>query len=154
MRASPAKPLLIARTDAVAVEGFEAALDRADAYAEAGADLIFVEAPRDRDQLAAIAQRFAGRKPVMANMVEGGKHADPVRGRAAGARLPARHLPRRHGARAGLRRCRSTSPASRRTAPPTPFKDRMLDFKGINRLIATDEFLARGKTYDPAEAAE
>ena len=33
-----------------------------------------------------------------------------------------------------------------------PFKDRMLDFKGINRLIATDEFLARGKTYDPAEA--
>ena len=65
--------MLIARTDAVAVEGFEAALDRADRYAEAGADLIFVEAPRSREQLATVAKRFAGRKPVMANMVEGGQ---------------------------------------------------------------------------------
>lgn len=43
--------VLIARTDAVAVEGLGAALDRAEAYREAGADMVFVEAPRSRDEL-------------------------------------------------------------------------------------------------------
>ncbi|HEX8662439.1 MAG TPA: isocitrate lyase/PEP mutase family protein, partial [Beijerinckiaceae bacterium] len=46
--------LIVARTDAVAVEGFEAALARARLYAEAGADVLFVEAPRSKDQLAAV----------------------------------------------------------------------------------------------------
>jgi 2-methylisocitrate lyase-like PEP mutase family enzyme len=65
--------LIIARTDAIAVEGFAAALDRAEAYAQAGVDLLFIEAPRNDEELAGIARRFAGRVPVMANMVEGGK---------------------------------------------------------------------------------
>ncbi|MGB1034916.1 MAG: isocitrate lyase/PEP mutase family protein, partial [Primorskyibacter sp.] len=47
--------LIIARTDAIAVEGFSAALDRAEAYVEAGADVLFVEAPQTRAQLEAIA---------------------------------------------------------------------------------------------------
>jgi len=63
-------PLLIARTDARAVEGFDAACERANAYREAGADVVFVEAPRTREELAEIPRRIPG--PHVANMVEGG----------------------------------------------------------------------------------
>src|SRR6202021_513194 len=49
--------LIIARTDAVAVEGFERALARAEVYREAGADVLFVEAPRWRDELSRTTQR-------------------------------------------------------------------------------------------------
>ena len=62
--------LIIARTDALAVEGIDAALDRADAFIEAGADLCFVEAPRDAEQMRRIAQL---RVPQVANIVHGGK---------------------------------------------------------------------------------
>lgn len=64
--------LVIARTDALAIEGLEAALDRADAYLEAGADLIFVEGPRTMAELDAVSARFAGRAPLVHNLVEGG----------------------------------------------------------------------------------
>lgn len=63
---------IIARTDARAVEGFEAALARARAYRNAGADIIFVEAPRGIDELRAVVAAFPG-VPLMANMVEDGK---------------------------------------------------------------------------------
>lgn len=63
--------MVIARTDAVAVIGFDAVLDRARAYAEAGADMVFVEAPASREQLAAVPH--AVQVPAMANMVEGGR---------------------------------------------------------------------------------
>lgn len=62
--------LIIARTDARAVEGLEAALERARAYEAAGADLLFVEAPRSVDELRRIGRSF--RVPLVANMVEGG----------------------------------------------------------------------------------
>jgi 2-methylisocitrate lyase-like PEP mutase family enzyme len=143
--------VLIARTDAVAVEGFEAALDRADAYAEAGADVIFVEAPRDRAQLAAIAQRFAGRRPVMANMVEGG--STPILSAAELQAFGFQLVIFPGGTVRALAFALQDYFANLKAhGTTTPFKDRMLDFKGINRLIGTDEFLARGKTYDPAGA--
>jgi 2-methylisocitrate lyase-like PEP mutase family enzyme len=63
--------IVIARTDAIAVEGFAAALDRAAAYAEAGADVIFVEAPTTEDEIVAVARRFPGWKLI--NMFQGGK---------------------------------------------------------------------------------
>lgn len=62
--------LIIARTDALAVEGIDAALDRAEAFIEAGADMCFVEAPRDAEQMRRIAQL---RVPQVANIVHGGK---------------------------------------------------------------------------------
>lgn len=62
--------VVIARTDAIAVEGVDAAVERAIAFAEAGADLVFVEAPPDRDVLAALPARIPA--PLVANMVEGG----------------------------------------------------------------------------------
>ena len=64
--------LIIARTDAVAVEGFDRAIERAALYREAGADMLFVEAPRTRDDLARVAA-LGGTLPLLANMVEGGK---------------------------------------------------------------------------------
>ncbi len=63
--------VIIARTDARAVNGFDDALERAQAYAEAGADVIFVEAPQSVEEMKAIAKII--KKPLMANMVEDGK---------------------------------------------------------------------------------
>ena len=63
---------VIARTDAIAVEGFEAALERAEIYAQAGGDVLFIEAPQTIDQMSKISACFAGRVPLLANMVEGG----------------------------------------------------------------------------------
>lgn len=63
---------IIARTDALAVNGIEDALDRAHAYAEAGADVIFVEAPTTFDQLKQITDSLQG-IPQIINLVEGGK---------------------------------------------------------------------------------
>lgn len=65
-----ASTVLIARTDAIAVEGFTKAIDRASAYIEAGADAIFVEAPTDDQQLKAIPELLTA--PTVVNMVEGG----------------------------------------------------------------------------------
>jgi len=63
--------VLIARTDALAVEGLNGALERGEAYAEAGADLIFVEAPTSRAEIEAIARGI--RRPLLINMFAGGK---------------------------------------------------------------------------------
>lgn len=64
--------LIIARTDARAVHGRDEALRRAEAYLEAGADILFVEAPQSEQELRLIADRFKG-TPLVANMVEDGK---------------------------------------------------------------------------------
>lgn len=63
--------VLIARTDAIAVEGFSNAIARAKAYVEAGADMIFVEAPETIEQIEAIAHEVPGYKLI--NMFQGGK---------------------------------------------------------------------------------
>jgi 2-methylisocitrate lyase-like PEP mutase family enzyme len=63
--------VLIARTDALAVEGLDAAVERAHAYAAAGADVIFIEAPVSMKQIEAIARRVS--QPKLINMFQGGK---------------------------------------------------------------------------------
>lgn len=65
--------LVIARTDAAAVEGLDAALHRARAYADAGADLLFVEAPTSEDDIARVARELAGVAPLVFNWAEGGR---------------------------------------------------------------------------------
>lgn len=67
--------VIIARTDAIAVEGFDAALERAERYRAAGADMLFVEAPTSMAQLQAIGQRFKG-VPQLYNMAASGKTPD------------------------------------------------------------------------------
>jgi 2-methylisocitrate lyase-like PEP mutase family enzyme len=63
--------IIIARTDARAVEGLEAALARSRRYAEAGADMIFVEAPQSEPEIEAIAEAIEA--PLVINMFKGGK---------------------------------------------------------------------------------
>ena len=57
--------LIIARTDAIAVEGFQCALERAEKYLEAGADVLFVEAPENRHQMEKMNLQFSGRVPLL-----------------------------------------------------------------------------------------
>ena len=63
--------IIIARSDARAIEGLEAAIDRVNAYLEAGADVGFVEAPQNIEELRIVARRVAG--PALVNVFEGGK---------------------------------------------------------------------------------
>jgi len=66
-----ADTLIVARTDARATDGFDAALARAQRYREAGADVIFLEAPQSAAELAAVPRGIAG--PTLVNLVEGGR---------------------------------------------------------------------------------
>ncbi|WP_037322355.1 isocitrate lyase/PEP mutase family protein [Amycolatopsis thermoflava] len=65
--------VLIARTDAAAVHGLADAVDRARAYAEAGADLLFVEAPTSEEDIATVARELSGVAPLVFNWAEGGR---------------------------------------------------------------------------------
>ena len=139
--------LIMARTDAIAVEGFAAALDRAEMYLEAGADILFVEAPEDRAQMDTICARFAGRVPLLANMVEGGKTplASVDELGAIGYRIVI--FP------GGLVRALAWSAreyfASLKAHGTTaPFRNRMFDFQGLNAMLGTEAMLARGRDFD------
>lgn len=63
--------MIIARTDAIAVEGLEAAIQRGQSYLKAGADMVFIEAPETVEQIHEIAKRISG--PKLINMFSGGK---------------------------------------------------------------------------------
>ncbi len=148
-RRSP-ETLLIARTDAVAVEGFERAVARAARYQEAGADVLFVEAPRSRDDLTRIVKALGGKRPLLANMVEGGK--TPT--------LPAAELEAIGFALVifpgaivrALGHMASEFYASLAAhGSNEPFRNRMLDFAGINDLVGTPQMIALGQRYEPPE---
>jgi 2-methylisocitrate lyase-like PEP mutase family enzyme len=139
--------LVIARTDAIAVEGIEAALDRAESYLEAGADVLFVEAPRSAEEMSRIARTFAGRVPLLANMVEGG--ATPIRAaedlEAAGFSIVI--FP--GGIVRALSRCaRDYYGSLHAHGSNRPFADRMFDFDGLNEVLGTPDMLADGKRYE------
>ncbi len=139
--------LIMARTDAVAVEGFEAALDRAERYLEAGADVLFIEAVRNDEQMRIVNQRFGGRVPLLANMVEGGK--TPVKSttelQAHGYRIAIFPGGTVRAVAHTLQNYYASLKANGTTAP---WRDRMFDFDGLNALIGTPELLAAGKKYE------
>jgi 2-methylisocitrate lyase-like PEP mutase family enzyme len=140
--------LIIARTDAIAVEGFDAALDRAEQYLAAGADVLFIEAPEDRAQLQAIAARFAARVPLLANMVEGGR--TPLASAAELGEIGYRIVIFPGGTVRALARLLGEYYASLHEHGTTaPFRDRMLDFAGLNALLGTPEILRQATRYDP-----
>ncbi|MEM1284000.1 MAG: isocitrate lyase/phosphoenolpyruvate mutase family protein [Pseudomonadota bacterium] len=142
--------LIIARTDAIAVEGFEYALDRSEAYVEAGADVLFIEAPQSLDQLQAIASRFNGRVPLMANMVEGG--TTPIHAAADLEALGYSIVIFPGGIVRALARTAEEYYASLKThGTNTPFKERMLDFAGLNDRLGLDGLLESGQRYDERE---
>ncbi|MEE4118510.1 MAG: isocitrate lyase/phosphoenolpyruvate mutase family protein [Paracoccaceae bacterium] len=139
--------LVIGRTDGIAVEGFEAALERAELIVEAGADVLFVEAPQSVDQLRTIVERFGSRVPLMANMVEGGK--TPLQD-TAGLEAMGFSLVIFPGGivRALARTAQDYYGNLVATGSNDGFRDRMHDFAGLNAVLGTDAMLALGKRYD------
>ena len=139
--------LIVARTDARAVEGLDAALDRAAAYRDAGADILFIEAPQSLEEMKNITATFGDELPLLVNMVEGGKtpissvselkdigyHLAIFPGGAV--RAIAHHL---NAYYSGLLRDGNNK----------KFSEKMYDFDGLNEVIGTKELLAQGKKYE------
>jgi len=140
--------LIVARTDAIAVEGFECALARARAYAEAGADLLFVEAPRSREELAAVPQRLADGPPLVANIVEGGS-TPPLSAAELEALGYAVVIFPGGLVRALAKTAQEFFRCLETHGSTVPFRDRMLDFQGLNALLGTEALLARVRRNDP-----
>lgn len=145
-----ADTLVIARTDAVAVEGFEPALDRAEAYRGAGADVLFIEALRSVEDMRAATARFAARAPLLANIVEGGKTPMLAAPELESIGYSIAIFPGglvRALARAGTDYFENL----RRTGSTAAFAGRMLDFEQLNALIGTPQMLALGRRYEGGE---
>ncbi|MEO7404806.1 MAG: isocitrate lyase/phosphoenolpyruvate mutase family protein [Burkholderiales bacterium] len=139
--------LIMARTDAIAVEGFDRALDRAEAYVAAGADVLFVEAPPTVDHMKQALSRFSARIPMLANMVEGGKTPLLPSGDLGTMGYRLAIFP--GGTVRALSFALQGYLASLKAAGTTqPYWDRMLDFKQLNALLGTTELLELGKKYD------
>jgi 2-methylisocitrate lyase-like PEP mutase family enzyme len=140
--------LIVARTDAIACEGFDRALERAWAYVEAGADILFVEAPQSSKQLEQIAATFGKRIPLVANMVEGGMtpltNVDELS--ALGFRLvifpgaAVRVVAFALGA--FLEQLKATGSSG-------SWRDRMHDLGSLNAILGTPALLETAERYDP-----
>ncbi len=139
--------VIVARTDAIAVSGIDEALERGAAYAEAGADVLFVESPLDDEQLRRVGETLGQRVPLLANMVEGGKtplHSVDELG-ALGYRVvifPGAMV------RTLSRAASIYLEYLKRDGTTAGIMDRMFDFNAINGIIGTAEMLATGKKYD------
>jgi 2-methylisocitrate lyase-like PEP mutase family enzyme len=138
--------LVIARTDAVAVEGFDRAVARAVSYRDVGADILFIEAPKTRAELQRIAPAVSN-VPLMANMVEGGK-TPPLNAtelEAIGFSLvifPGAIV------RVLARAADEFYTALAAKGTSEPFQNRMYDFTALNEVIGTPEMIALGKQYE------
>jgi 2-methylisocitrate lyase-like PEP mutase family enzyme len=142
-----ADTLIIARTDAVASEGLQSALDRVGLYSEAGADALFVEAPHSDGQLAEIPKRLAGGLPLMANMVEGGQ--TPIHDTQALQALGFSLVIFPGGiVRAIARQAQDFYATLREDGTTNRFRNRMFDFNQLNDLIGTPDMLELGKSYE------
>jgi 2-methylisocitrate lyase-like PEP mutase family enzyme len=140
------RTLILARTDAVAVEGLDAALERAERYLACGVDALFIEALRSDEQMQRACAQFEGRVPLLANMVEGGK--TPVKSaRALGERGFRIVIFPGGTARAVVHTLQGYYASLHEHQTTTPWQDRMLDFDGLNHLIGTPELLTQGQRY-------
>ncbi|ASC65285.1 2,3-dimethylmalate lyase [Achromobacter denitrificans] len=136
---SDADALVIARTDAIAVEGFDAALARAERYVKAGADMLFVEAPESVEQIRAIAERLPG--PKLINMFYGGKTPlVPLPDLAAmGYRLVI--IPS-DLQRAAIHAMQATLAAIRQTGDSSALAGQLTSFKEREEIVQTRRYLA------------
>jgi 2-methylisocitrate lyase-like PEP mutase family enzyme len=138
--------LVIARTDAIAVEGFEHAIARAVSYRDAGADILFVEAPKTRGELQRIPPAVTD-VPLMANMVEGGKTPPLAAADLEAIGFSLVIFP--GGIVRALARTANEFYASLAThGTSEPFLDRMYDFAALNDVIGTPELIELGKDYE------
>ena len=139
--------LIIARTDARAVEGLQEAIDRAHAYHEAGADVLFIEAPRSVDELKLIRKSFDLNIPLLANMVEGGK--TPVKTANDLKSLGFNIVIFPGGAvRAAAFQLQEYYAGLLKNGSNSEFSKKMHNFDSLNSVIGTPELLKIGKKYE------
>ena len=139
--------LIIARTDARAVDGLQEAIDRAHTYKEAGADILFIEAPRSVDELKIIRKSFHLNTPLLANMVEGGK--TPVKTADDLKNLGYNIVIFPGGAvRAATFQLQEYYAGLLENGSNAEFSKRMHDFDSLNAVIGTPELLSLGKKYE------
>jgi 2-methylisocitrate lyase-like PEP mutase family enzyme len=136
--------VLIARTDALAVEGLDAAIDRAHAYAVAGADVIFVEAPVSVEQIETIARRVP--QPKLINMFQGGKTPllPVTRLKALGYQIVI--IPS-DLQRAAIRAMEDVLVALARDGSSAALAERMASFTERESIVDTAGYLARDAKY-------
>ena len=136
--------VLIARTDAIAVEGFDAALDRAEQYGEAGADVLFVEAPETEEQIETIAERLPG--PKLINMFQGGKTplVSTQRLSALGYRIVIIPSDLQRAAVYAMQR---TLEAIRSDGSSATFAASMISFDEREEIVGTADYLALSQRY-------
>jgi 2-methylisocitrate lyase-like PEP mutase family enzyme len=137
--------VVIARTDAIAVEGFDAAIDRCHAYVEAGADVAFLDAPTSEAQIADIARRLSGWKLI--NMFHGGKTPLLPVSRLQELGFQIVIIPS-DLQRAAIKAMQRTLAAIARDGSSVNVLADLAAFDEREALVATHEFLARGKRYE------
>ncbi len=136
--------IVIARTDAIAVEGYEAALARAAAYLKAGADMVFVEAPTTEQQIADIAKRLPGYKLI--NMFHGGKTPLVAVPKLQELGYHVVIIPS-DTQRAAIRAMQRVLATIARDGSAAAMIDDMASFKEREAIIGTENFIARDKKY-------
>jgi 2-methylisocitrate lyase-like PEP mutase family enzyme len=139
--------VIIARTDARAVLGLEAAIERANRYAEAGADVLFVEAPESEEELERIARAVAA--PLLVNMFAGGRTplVAPARLEALGYRIM---IVPSDLQRAAIAAMQEAAALVRATGTATGMGDRLASFAERDRLVALAAWEERERRYGPA----
>ena len=136
--------VLIARTDARAVEGLDAAIERGHAYAEAGADVVFVEAPESVQEVEAIAARLP--YPKLINMFEGGKTPLVPLGRLEELGYRIVIIPS-DVQRAAIRAMVEVLSAIRRDGNSAAMADRMASFTEREAVVDTAAYLELDRRY-------
>ncbi len=136
--------LIVGRTDARGVEGFEAALERAHRYKDAGADVLFLEAPESRAELERVARELP--PPTMANMVEGGVTPMVTAAElgAIGFRLVIFPGAAVRVSAAAMLRMMTTL---RRDGTTASLREEMLTFTELNDLLGLPEYQQREERY-------
>jgi 2-methylisocitrate lyase-like PEP mutase family enzyme len=139
--------LIIGRTDAIAVEGTEQAIERAYAYYEAGADIVFIEGIRTTTDIEKIMAVFGHRVPVMANMVEGG---DTPLQDATSLQQQGFSLVIFPGAlvRAFTYMAMQFFDTLKQNGTTDPFRNNMLNFTQLNDYLGTAKMLELGQKYE------
>jgi len=138
--------VIIARTDAIGVEGYDLAMERAAGFIESGADILFIEAFQNVKQIAGAVERFGNQIPLLVNMVEGGK--TPM--------LPAAELETMGFSvvifpgglvRAIAHTAEQYFASLNEMGSTRDYQNKMFDFEELNELLGTDRMLKAGKQY-------
>ena len=138
--------VIIARTDAIGVEGYDLAMERAAGFIESGADILFIEAFQNVKQITGAIEQFGDKLPLLVNMVEGGK--TPM--------LPAAELETMGFSvvifpgglvRAIAHTAEQYFASLNEMGSTRDYQNRMFNFEELNELLGTDRILEAGKQY-------